>query len=207
MRTSSNVGSLDGDAACLDGYGPFCDLALEVITEILRRCLIIGNDFGAEIREPLAHRRRVHRHKRRVVQRFYDRLWRAFRQEDGIPRVGNEIGRRALLDGGRHIGQGKATPTAGDLGITANANQTFLSRRLVTVSLEALPDGKIRANTSAWSAPKVILRNEVPEVRVLDGQLRLARKERFHDDGDPPVEPYDPYGPGVTALETERVPS
>ena len=62
----------------------------------------------------------------------------------------------------------------------------------VTVSLVALPDGKIRANTSAWSEPKIILRNEVLEVRTIDGQLRLARKERFHDDGDLPVEPYDP---------------
>ena len=77
----------------------------------------------------------------------------------------------------------------------------------VTVSLVALPDGKIRANTSAWGDAKVLLRNEVLEVRVIDGQLRLARKERFHDDGDLPVEPYDRYGPGVTALETERVPS
>ena len=46
----------------------------------------------------------------------------------------------------------------------------------VTVSLEALPDGKIRANTSAWSDAKVLLRNAVLEVRTLDGQLRLARK-------------------------------
>ena len=68
----------------------------------------------------------------------------------------------------------------------------------VTVSLEALPDGKIRANTSAWGDAKVLLRTEVLEVRVVDGQLRLARKERFHDDGDLPVEPYDPYGPGVS---------
>src|SRR5437773_12356102 len=74
----------------------------------------------------------------------------------------------------------------------------------VTVSLEALPDGKIRVNTSAWSDPEIILRTEVLEVRVVDGQLRLARKERFHDDGDLPVEPYDPYAPGVTALERTR---
>ena len=57
----------------------------------------------------------------------------------------------------------------------------------VTVSLEALPEGKIRANTSASGDAKVLLRNEVLEVQVIDGQLRLACKERFHDDGDPPV--------------------
>src|SRR5437868_15301215 len=71
----------------------------------------------------------------------------------------------------------------------------------VTMSLEALPDGKIRANTSAWGDAKVQLHNEVLEVRAIDGQLRLARKERFHDDGDLPVEPYDPYGPGENADE------
>src|SRR5437588_8208931 len=64
------------------------------------------------------------------------------------------------------------------------------------VGLRPLPEGKIRANTSASGDAKVLLRNEVLEVRVIDGQLRLARKERFHDDGDLPVEPYDPYGPG-----------
>jgi len=48
----------------------------------------------------------------------------------------------------------------------------------VTVSLEALPDGKIRANTRASGDAKVLLRNEVLEVQVIDGQLRLACKER-----------------------------
>jgi hypothetical protein len=48
----------------------------------------------------------------------------------------------------------------------------------VMVSLEALPEGKIRANTSAWGDAKVLLRNEVLEVQVIDGQLRLACKER-----------------------------
>ena len=48
----------------------------------------------------------------------------------------------------------------------------------VMVSLEALPEGKIRANTSASGDAKVLLRNEVLEVRVIDGQLRLACKER-----------------------------
>ena len=46
------------------------------------------------------------------------------------------------------------------------------------VSLEALPEGKIRANTSASGDAKVLLLNEVLEVQVIDGQLRLACKER-----------------------------
>jgi hypothetical protein len=72
------------------------------------------------------------------------------------------------------------------------------------VSLEALPDGKIRANTSAWGDAKVLLRNEVLEVRTIDGQLRLAQKERFHDDGEPPIEQYDPYGPHVTGARNTK---
>ena len=39
----------------------------------------------------------------------------------------------------------------------------------VMVSLEALPEGKIRANTSASGDAKVLLRNEVLEVWVIDG--------------------------------------
>jgi hypothetical protein len=34
------------------------------------------------------------------------------------------------------------------------------------------------------------------EVRNVDGRLHVARKERRHDEWDPPIAPYDPYGPG-----------
>jgi hypothetical protein len=30
-----------------------------------------------------------------------------------------------------------------------------------------------------------------------DGQLHVARKPRHHDEWDPPIAPYDPYGPGT----------
>jgi hypothetical protein len=42
----------------------------------------------------------------------------------------------------------------------------------------------------------VLGRNEVIEIRNVDGQIRVARKERRQDEWDQPVEPYDPYGPG-----------
>jgi hypothetical protein len=84
--------------------------------------------------------------------------------------------------------------------------EKFAKTDKVTMLLEALPDGKIRANTSAWGDAKVLLHNEVLEVRAIAGSFDW-RARAFHDDGDLPVEPYDPYGPGVTALETERVPS
>jgi hypothetical protein len=47
-----------------------------------------------------------------------------------------------------------------------------------------------------WETPKVILRNEVLEIRDVDGVLHIARKLRYHDEWDPAVEPYDPYRPG-----------
>jgi hypothetical protein len=50
-----------------------------------------------------------------------------------------------------------------------------------------------------WEAPKVILKGEVLEVRNVDGVLHIARKLRYHDEWDPAVEPYDPYGPGTMA--------
>jgi hypothetical protein len=52
------------------------------------------------------------------------------------------------------------------------------ARKLAKADNEALPEGKIRANTSASGDAKVLLRNEVLEVRVIEGQLRLACKER-----------------------------
>ena len=36
------------------------------------------------------------------------------------------------------------------------------------------------------------------EVRNVDGRVHVARKERHNDEWDPPIEPYDPYGPGET---------
>jgi hypothetical protein len=42
----------------------------------------------------------------------------------------------------------------------------------------------------------VILRDEVLEVRNVDGRLHIARKPRRHDEWDPYLPPYDPYGPG-----------
>ena len=43
---------------------------------------------------------------------------------------------------------------------------------------------------------KVILRDQVVEFRNVDGRLHVARKECFHDEWDPFVPSYDPYGLG-----------
>jgi hypothetical protein len=72
-----------------------------------------------------------------------------------------------------------------------------------TIALEALAGGNIRVNAVAWSDPKVVLRDQVLEDRSMDGQLRIARKDRHYDDHDKFVEPYDPYGPGEEVLVAE----
>jgi hypothetical protein len=37
------------------------------------------------------------------------------------------------------------------------------------------------------------------EVRNADSRLHVARKERHHDEWDPPIEPYDPTGRTTTS--------
>jgi hypothetical protein len=54
----------------------------------------------------------------------------------------------------------------------------------------------MRVTSGSWDGEKVILRDQVLEVRNVDGRLHVARKER-QDQWDPPIEPYDPYGPGA----------
>ena len=71
----------------------------------------------------------------------------------------------------------------------------------ITLALKREKDGKIRVTSLLWEAPKVILKGEVLEVRNVDGRLHIARKERRHDEWDPPIEPYDPYGPDNGIVE------
>jgi hypothetical protein len=47
-----------------------------------------------------------------------------------------------------------------------------------------------------------VLRDWVLEDTGVDSRLHVATKDRRPDEWDPPVEPYDPYGPG----EEERCP-
>jgi hypothetical protein len=70
----------------------------------------------------------------------------------------------------------------------------------VTLVCEKSPEGKVRVTASTWSSEKVILKGEVLEVRNVDGQPRVARKAKHHDEWDPPIEPYDPYGPGEVVI-------
>jgi hypothetical protein len=65
-----------------------------------------------------------------------------------------------------------------------------------TIVIERQPDGKMRVTSGSWDGEKVILRDQVLEVRNVDGRLHVARKPRHHDEWDPYVPPYDPYGLG-----------
>jgi hypothetical protein len=51
------------------------------------------------------------------------------------------------------------------------------------------------------SGPWVILRDQALEVRKVDGRLHVAREPRRHDEWEPYVPPYDPYGPGAKVTD------
>ena len=79
----------------------------------------------------------------------------------------------------------------------ASADRLALTDK-ATLVLEKLPDGKIKATSNSFDEPKVIGVDQVLEARFFEGKVRIARKERLPDAGDPPRTPstYDPYGPG-----------
>ena len=65
-----------------------------------------------------------------------------------------------------------------------------------TIVIERQPDGKMRVTSGSWDGEKVFFKDQVLEVRNVEGRLRVARKPRQYDEHDRYVEPYDPYGPG-----------
>jgi hypothetical protein len=62
----------------------------------------------------------------------------------------------------------------------------------ITLVVAKQPDGKMRVTSASWEGEKVFSRDQVLEVRSVEGQLHVARKGRTHDEWDPPIEPYDP---------------
>jgi len=62
----------------------------------------------------------------------------------------------------------------------------------VTIVIERQSDGKMRVTSGSWDGEKVILRDQVLEVRNVDGRLHIAPKPRHHDEWHPYVPPYDP---------------
>jgi hypothetical protein len=57
-----------------------------------------------------------------------------------------------------------------------------------TIVIERQTDGKMRVTSGSWDGEKVILRDQVLEVRNVEGQPHTARKPRHHDEGNPPIE-------------------
>jgi hypothetical protein len=56
--------------------------------------------------------------------------------------------------------------------------ETLLKSDKPTIALEALKDGKIRVNSSAWADAHVILPGQVLEAQWGDGQVTLIRRPR-----------------------------
>jgi len=75
-----------------------------------------------------------------------------------------------------------------------------------TIVIERQPDGKMRVTSGSWDGEKVFSRDQVLEVRNVDGRLHIARKPRHHDEWDLPIAPYDPTGrASMSSLMTESV--
>jgi hypothetical protein len=74
----------------------------------------------------------------------------------------------------------------------------------IGIIIERQPDGKMRVTSASWDGEKVILRDQVLEVRNVDGRLHIARKPREYDEWDPLVPAYDPYGPGPSVSADAR---
>jgi hypothetical protein len=71
----------------------------------------------------------------------------------------------------------------------------------VSLVIEKQPDGKMRVTSGSWDGERVFFRDQVLEVRCVEGRLHVARKPRHHDEWDRYVPPYDPYGPGASVSD------
>lgn len=67
--------------------------------------------------------------------------------------------------------------------------EILLKSEKQTIAFEIAPEGKIRANAAAWTEPKVILADQVIEIRVNQGLLYVVRKHRLPD---PDIDPKAP---------------
>jgi hypothetical protein len=56
-----------------------------------------------------------------------------------------------------------------------------------TIVVEKAPEGKLRVTSSAWSSEKVILKDEVLEVRNVEGRLHVVPQTHHHDEWDLPI--------------------
>ena len=82
-------------------------------------------------------------------------------------------------------------PKAGSNGGQMTVNSLPPADRLAisdkpTLMLEHPPNGNFKVNSNSLDGEKTILANEVLEIRWFEGRLRITRKGRLPDAGDPP---------------------
>jgi hypothetical protein len=58
-----------------------------------------------------------------------------------------------------------------------------------TIAIAREVGGKVRVTSGSWEGEKVILKDQVLEVRNVDGRLYVARKAKRPDEWDPPIAP------------------
>jgi hypothetical protein len=56
-----------------------------------------------------------------------------------------------------------------------------------TTIIKRQPGGKMRVTSGSWDAEKVFLRDQVLELRSVEGCIHVASKERRHDEWDSPI--------------------
>lgn len=78
--------------------------------------------------------------------------------------------------------------------------ETFAFTEDTTVVFTRLPDGKVRATSKSWDEAKVLLPDQVLEVRMtVEGRIRIARKAKHPDEGDrPAIAPVAPVEGEIT---------
>ena len=66
----------------------------------------------------------------------------------------------------------------------------------IQIVLGKLPDGKFRATSKSWDETKLFLPDQILEVRMISGRIRIARKVKQRDAGDlqRKAEPVSPDG-------------
>jgi hypothetical protein len=58
-----------------------------------------------------------------------------------------------------------------------------------TIVIHRQPNGGTRVTSGSWDGEKLILKDQVLEVRCVDGRLPVARKVRKPDECDLPIAP------------------
>jgi hypothetical protein len=66
----------------------------------------------------------------------------------------------------------------------------------IAIVIERQPDGKKRVTSGSWHGEKVLMRDSGARGPLCDKRRPAAHRSQIQ--ADPPSEPYDPYGPGMT---------